>query len=244
MGQSAQTTDDLGKSVDTLGAKLERLTKSGGRKILGLTLADVGVITAATAAWASYEKQMQGLNAQAASLSRTQGQQTRVMKDYTSSVTNLRKEFGTTTSAAAQLTQTVSKMVAVGQTSQLTGLTRIFEQMSHATGESSNNLASSVLNLQKVMSGGVVNSHDTREYADTLTYLAARSNTTASSLADFTAQLAPMGKAMGMSGNQVIGLANMFTKAGQEGFTAATAATKVMQDITYATQTGSPDLAK
>src|SRR5262245_26754132 len=71
MQQSAGSTDNLGKSVDGLGAKIDRLTKSAGRKLLGISAADVGVITAATAAYASWEKQMAGLNVQAQALNRT-----------------------------------------------------------------------------------------------------------------------------------------------------------------------------
>src|SRR5215831_206882 len=150
MDQSAQNTDRFGKSVDSLGQKIDRLTKSAGKKMFGMTLADVGVISAATAAWAHYEKQMQNLTAQAAVVSRTQTQQDKTMKAYTESVKNLRTEFGLTTSSAAQLTQTIAKMPMVN-TSQIKGLTTLFEQMSHATGESAENLASSVLNLQNAM---------------------------------------------------------------------------------------------
>ena len=66
MQQSSMSTDKLGKSVDSLGAKINALSKSAGRKILGITAADVALIGGATAAWASYEKQMSRLQAQAA----------------------------------------------------------------------------------------------------------------------------------------------------------------------------------
>ena len=110
-----------------------------------------------------------------------------------------------------------------------------------ATGESSTGLANSLLSLQKIM--GTPQSQ-TRNYANELTYLAAKSNTSATALAEFSSQIAPMGRAMGMSTKEVIGFSNMFAKAGQDGYTAATAFNKVTQDILQATQTGSPDLLK
>src|SRR5215831_16290485 len=149
MSSSTQTTDTFAKSVDSLGGKIDRLTKSAGRKLLGITAADVGVITGATAAWGAYEKQMSRLTAQAAVVSRSRAEETRTLNEYTQSVRDLRKEFGTTTGEAAQLTQAVSKLA--GNTYQISGLTKVFQQMSMATGESSDQLATSVLNLQKLM---------------------------------------------------------------------------------------------
>ena len=239
MIQSAGSTNQLGKSIDGLGEKIGKLTKSAGKKLLGITAADVALITGATAAWASYEKQMARLNAQAAITGRGREAEQKTMRSYTETVKNLRKEFGSTTSEAAQLTQTIAKMA--DQTRSLKELGTVFTEMSHATGESSSGLASSLLNLQKVM--GTPQSA-TRAYADQLTTLAAKSNTSASALADFSAQIAPMGRAMGMSQKQVIGFANMFTKAGQDGVASATAFSKVSQDITQAVQTGSPELKK
>ena len=93
MDQSAQSTDKLAKSIDSLGAKINQLTKSAGRKMLGITAADVALITGATAAWASYEKQVSRLQAQAAVVNRTREGETRTMKYYADSIKNLRSEY-------------------------------------------------------------------------------------------------------------------------------------------------------
>jgi TP901 family phage tail tape measure protein len=239
MNSSAMATDNFGKSVDSLGAKINNLAKSAGKKMLGISAADVAVIGGATAAWASYEKQIARLQAQAAIVSRSRTQETLVLKQYTDSVKGLRSEFGVTTTEAAALTQQVSKLA--DQTQSIKSLSDTFERMSMATGESSTGLANSLLNLQKIMGTPQT---QTKQYADQLTYLAAKSNTSATALAEFTSQIAPMGRAMGMSQTQVTGFSNMFIKAGQDGYTAASAFNKVAQDITYAVQTGSPDMLK
>ena len=199
----------------------------------------MALIGGATAAWSSYEKQMSRLQAQAAITTRSREQETRAMKDYTSSVKDLRSQFGATTTDAAALTMQITKLS--DGTRGIKDLADTFELMSKATGESSDGLASSLLNLQKIMGTPQT---QTKQYADQLTYLAAKSNTSATALADFSAQLAPMGRAMGMSQTQVTGFASMFSKAGQDGLGAATAFTKVSQDILQAVQTGSPDLHK
>ena len=239
MQASSQSTSQLGKTVDGLGEKINKLTKSAGRKMLGITAADVAVVTGATAAWASYEKQMTRLQAQAAVTTRTRDGEVKVMKAYTASVKELRSQFGFTTSEAAALTQQISKLA--DSTKSIKGLADVFADMSMATGESSEGLANSLLNLQKIM--GTPQSQ-TRNYADQLTYLAAKSNTSATALADFSSQLAPMGRAMGMTQTQVTGFANMFSKAGQDGIAAGSAFSKVSTDILQAVQTGSPDLHK
>ena len=162
---------------------------------------------------------MSRLQAQSAILTRTNAQQERVMKDYTAAVKGLRTEYGTTTAEAAKLVEVLSKVTNVRQTRQLTDLSKVFVDMSKATGESSEGLASSLTNLQKIM-GAPINAKTSKEYADTFTYLSAQTNTSAQGLIDFTAQIAPMAEQMGMSHKQVAGFATGFTKAGQEGFAA------------------------
>jgi len=239
---SAQSTDALGKSIDSLGQKINQLSKSAGKKLLTFTAADVALIGGATAALSSYEKQMSRLQSQSAILSRTSDQQNRTMKDYTGAVKGLRSEFGTTTAEAAKLVGTLSKVTGLRQSRDLGELSKVFVEMSHATGESSEGLANSLTNLQKIM-GTEINSKNTRQYADTFTYLSSQTNMSATGLADFTAQLAPMGRSIGMNEKQVAGFATAFTRAGSEGMGAATVFTKVTGDISKSLASGSPEIA-
>jgi TP901 family phage tail tape measure protein len=242
MTTSAGNTDQLGMAVDGLGRKINNLSKTAGKTLIGISAADVATITGATAAWSSYEKQMSRLQAQSAILTRTNSQQTTVMKDYTSAVKGLRTEYGATTSEAAKLVEVLSKVTDIRQSRDLKDLSKVFEDMSHATGESSEGLATSLTNLQRVM-GAPINSKNTRQFADQFTYLAAHTQTSAQGLIDFTAQLAPTAKAMGMTNNQVAGFATAFAKAGQDSGAAATVFSKITTDITHSMQTGSPEIA-
>ena len=161
---------------------------------------------------------MSRLQAQSAVLTRTNTQQTAVMKDYTAAVKGLRTEYGTTTTEAAKLVETLSKVTNMRKTRDLQDLSKVFVEMSHATGESSEGLASSLTNLQRVM-GTPINSKNARTYADQFTYLAAQTNTSAQGLIDFTAQLAPTARAMGMAPKQIDGLRHRLRqgRAGQWG---------------------------
>src|SRR5215510_2616052 len=242
MNTSAGATDNLGQSVDTLGRKISNLTKAAGKGLIGISAADVATITAATAAWSSYEKQVSTLNAQAAILTRSTTEQKRVMGDYEKSIKTLRSSYGATTSEAARLTQTLSKIVDVRQTRGLTDLSKVFMDMSHATGESADGLASSLTGLQKLM-GKDISAKNTRDYADMFTYLSAQTNTTAQSLVDFTASIAPVGRQLGLNTEQLAGFSAGFAKAGQDGYAAANTFTKMAGDISYAMESGSPSIA-
>lgn len=239
MMASAGQTSALAESVDKLTAKISSMTKNAGKSLLAVSAADIASIGAATAAYAAWEHQMAGLQAQAAILNKTVEGQQRTFATYERSVQGLRREFGTTTTEAAALTQVISKMT--DQTKGVGQLSNTFTKMSQATGESSTTLATSLLALQRTMG---TPQRDTAKYADQLTTLAASANTSASALADFSAQIAPIGRTIGLTQTEVTGVSKAFIQAGQDGYTAANAFNRIMSDIAYATQTGSPDLAK
>lgn len=242
MNQSSGVTQNLGQNVDTLGSKISKLTKVAGKSLIGISAADIALIGGATAAWASYEKQMSRLQAQSAVLGRTNTEQNKLMKDYTASVKGLRTEFGVTTTEAANLIQTLSKVTTLRQSAGLADLSKVFVEMSNATGESSQGLASSLTNLQKLM-GTPINTKTTRQYADQFTYLAAQTNTSAQGLMDFAAQLAPAGRQIGMHEKAIAGWSTAFAKAGQDSGPAIQLFTKITTDIAHSMATGSPEIA-
>ena len=242
MMASAGQTQQLANTVDSLTKKLASISRSAGRGLIDIAAADVGVITAATAAWGAYESQTSRLSAQAAIISRNSMEQTRTMGAYTKSVNQLREGYGTTTREGARLVETISRLTQNRATRDMTGLTKVFTDMSKATGEDSSGLAGSLLNLQKVM-GTQVDRRTTRRYADQLTYLSQQTGTSAASLADFSAQIGPVGQLLNMTQTEVTGVATAFSQAGQDGYGAASAFNKVVTDIAYATESGSPALA-
>lgn len=239
MRQSAMQTDAMGKSVDSLTAKLDRLAKSAGRKMMGIAAADVAGITAATVAYGAWEKQMTSLSAQAAVLNRNMDSQKRTFGEYAQSVNGLRKEFGTTTHEAAALVQTLSKLN--DSTAPVNKLAQTFVRLGAATGESSVQLANSMLQLQKTMG---TPQRETEKFANQLTVLQSRSNSTGTAILDFAQQIAPVGRMVGMTQTDIMGFSNAFIKAGQDGYQASTVFNRMLSDIAQASQSGSPELAK
>ena len=241
MQASAGYTSALASGVDTLGQSINKITKTAGKSMMGIAAGDVALITGATAAWASYEKQISKLQAQAAVVSRSRREEGVILKSYTESVRNLRKEYGTSTSEAAQLTQTIAKMTGNRQRKDVKELADTFTEMSNATGEGSNGLATSLLNLNKVM-GTSMDPKQVGAYADQMTTLAASSNTSAAGLAEFASQIAPVGRLINLTQTEVTGVSKAFISAGQDGYQAATAFNQIVSGIAKATASGSPDL--
>ena len=239
MQQSASTTDQLANSVDTLGKKIDNLAKSAGRKLIGFTAADLGVITAATVAYGAWEKQMTALNSQAAILSSTVAQQRTTFRQYGAEVDSLRRTFGSTTSEAASLVQAISKLS--DQTTPAKALAESFSKLGQAVQESPTALASGMLQLQRTMGTA---QRDTATFNNQLAVLASRSNSSAQGILEFANSIAPVGRLVNMSQTDIMGFSNAFIRAGQDGYQAANVFNRMLSDIAYATQTGSPELAK
>lgn len=239
MNQSAATTSQLMSTVDSLTDKLNRLSKGVGKTALGFSAADIATITTATVAFAQYEKQMVSLNVQAAALTKNTEQQDRLFKSYAGNVSNLRREFAMATSEAAELTQTITSLA--DNTASTDKLTTSFAKLGAATGESAVTLSQSMLMLQRTMG---TPQRDTEKFNNQLFTLAQRSNASASSILEFSQNIAPVGRLVNMTQTDIMGFSNAFMKAGQDGYRASNVFNRMVSDIAYATQTGSPDLEK
>ena len=213
MQQSAGSTDTLGKSVDSLGAKINNALQvrrqEAARDHRCRRRADhrshrgLGQLREADVSAAARRRR---------SSTRTRDAETKVMKDYTAAVKELRSEYGTTTTEAAKLIESSpSCRPAPGA---IKDLAKVFTEMSHATGESSRawpprcptcRRSWAPRNPDPELRGpahlpGGADQHQRHR------------------LIDFTAQLAPIGRAMGMTQTQVTGFATIFAKAGQDGY--------------------------
>ena len=239
MEQSTQSTNAMLNAVDSLSTKIGQMTKTAGKRFMGVAAADVAAITAATMAYGAFEKQMVALNVQAAITTKTMTGQRRVMGEYSDDVNKLRRNFAMSTAEAAQLEQTLTKMSDRSVSIQTLGKT--FGKLGEATGESATQLGSSMLQLQKTMG---TPQRDTEKFSSQLLTLQSRANTSAESILNFSQQIAPVGRAANISQTDLMGFSTAFIKAGQDGYQAANVFNKMMTDITQATATGSPELNK
>lgn len=239
MQQSASMTDRLAASYGSLMDRIGRARDTAQRVSFGVAAADIASVGAMSAAYGHFQEQMRGLQAQSNVLNRTYGDGSQRMKEYTRSVNELRSTFGSTTASAAQLVQTISGFERMGSTQGLSNLADTFEKMSESTGENSAQLAQSVLSLGQTMGTTL---GQAKSYSDQLVTMAAASNTSATSLANFAAQIGPLGRQLNMTQSQVTGFAAAFSKAGQDGYRASNVFSQVTSDIAQSLQTNSPRL--
>lgn len=146
MAASTVQTEQLNKQVDGLGAKLDGLAKRAGRKLQIFGAVDVAGITATSYAAARFEKQMSGLQSQAAALDKSMGSGAKQFGKYKDAVNDMRKEFPVATDEAAGLVKTISGLSDNAEPIQK--LAGSFTKLAGATGESSQELAHGVLSLE------------------------------------------------------------------------------------------------
>lgn len=239
MGMAADNTATLGASVDSLGQKLDKIAKSAGRSMFKFAAADTAGITATTAAYAAFERQMTSLNVQANTLYKTTTAQNKAFQTSTKTVNSLRGEFGTATRDAAALVTSLNK-VADG-TASVDSLAESYTRLGAATGESSVNLAQAMTQLQRTMG---VPQRDTEKLNNQLLVLSQNTNASAGEIVNFAQSIAPVGRMVGISQRDITSFSSAFIKAGQDGYRAGNVFNRLMSDIAYATQSGSPDLKK
>lgn len=235
MQQSATYTDQLSTSLTNLNNKVNSVMRTAGKTLIGVSAADVATITGLTASYARWEDQMSSLQSQAAVLGKTIDGQKRTFNDYKNNVNAVRREFGDTTAGAAQLIQTLSKLN--DHTATVKSLADTYEKLGKASGEAPTALAASMTQLQRTMG---TSQRDTEKYANQLTVLQARSNSSAQAILEFSNSIAPVGRLVGMTQTDLMGFSNGFIKAGQDGYQAANVFNKIISDISNATKTGSP----
>jgi TP901 family phage tail tape measure protein len=230
--QASQETTGLNSQIDTLARSLDNLAKSAGTKLQIFGAGTAAGIVGVTAAYASFEKQMSNLQAQAAVTNRSFSQMEQ-------SVQQLRREFPVSTQAAADLVRQLNGLK--DGTARVNDLAETFTRLGAATGESTGALTQGLLSLQRQMG---TTQRDTAKYANVLTELSQKNGVAAQSILDFSSAIAPIGRVAGMTQTELMGVSTAFTKAGQDGYAAGNAFNKMLTDIMQATQSGSPDLAK
>lgn len=237
MQQAATDTNNLLGALDKVTETLKGVTRSAGKGFAIVAAADVAAITAATAAAASFEKQMSGLQAQAQALSGSMEQGKQRFASYTQAVQSMRREFPIATADATALVSVIAKL---GDTSRpIEEVARSFAKLSASTGEPVTQLAASVLQLNRSMGNGT---QDIERYNAAILKLSSSSGASASGLVQFANALAPASRILNQTEADLLGISAAFSRAGQDGNIAANIFTKMSTDITNAIQTNSPAL--
>lgn len=226
-----QNTNKLLTAVTGVTVAMNRLAQSSGKSIQLVGAGTLAGLTAATAAAARFDTQMQQLQASSMMTGRSHEAMTR-------QVQRMRSEVNMTTSDITSLFTQLNKL---GQGNRsIGGLALEFTKLGAVTGESIPALTQSMIMLQRQMgTEGVAN---TRKYSSVLAHLSENAGVSATAVTDFANAIAPVGKLANMNQQQIMAFSATFAKAGADGFAGANAFNKVLTQITRSTQFGGPEL--
>lgn len=224
-------TDQVISSVDKLLTSLDRLSKNAGRGLQIVSASTVATLTGAATAAGNFDEKLSSLHANAAITDRSVSAVGRTIND-------LRRDLPVTTDTVIALADALNKMGV--EPRDVEKQVNTYVKLAAATGESVGSLASGMTSLQRQM-GTLPGS--TERYANTLAGLSANLGVSATGVLAFSESIAPMARTVGMTQQEVMGFGAAFTRAGQDGYRASMVMTRMMTDISRATQYGTEDLA-
>lgn len=234
VAQADQATRNLSSNIDSLSAKMSQLNRAAQTKLTGFAKADMAGMAGATALAATFESQLKTLRATASVTGQSFDSMKRNIEGVFTSLPVSRGEV-------VQMTQALSQLGVQGGTN-LGQLATTYEKLGAATGEFSISLGQSMTQLNRLMTNA--GPQGAAGFANTLLVLSKNAGVSAQSVSDFSNSIAPMGRVMDMSEKQVLGLSTSFVKAGSDGFVAANLFNSMADEISQATQTGSPAILK
>lgn len=234
VAQASVETDKLALSVDKLSSKLDGLTKRAGKKLMLFGAGGAAGITALGIEAGAFEKKLSVLNATAAITDKSMGATTKQIR-------NLSKEFPIARDEAAALVTTMDKLGA-SSGKNLRIVSESMVKLSAATGEGLTGLTTEMVELQKQM--GTLQTGTMDVFANSLLQVSKSAGVSATGVLQFASAIAPAARAAEISQSAVLGVSTAFTKAGADGYAAASTFNSMLTDITRQIVTGSPEIAK
>lgn len=229
MQEAASSTDQTVTALQRLNETYTNVKQKTNRGLELIAASQVAAVTGLTVAAGRLEQQMGQL--QAKSVYAGGG-----LAQYERSVRSLRTEFGLTSNQAVSM---ISQLNALGQSYQtIQQQAQNWTKMGRITGE---DVTGSMVQLMRQTGA---NPNNSARYAQMVTGLSQQYGAPANNIAGFATSIAPIAQQSGMTTQQTTGISAAFAKSGQDGFAAANAFSKILSDINYAVQYGSPELSK
>lgn len=150
--------------------------------------------------------------------------------------------IGKVTGAVEKLFGNRGTLSSNGAEKRITDTAKAFVRLGAATGESSEALASNMVQLNRSMNTGL-STRRIEAMNDSLTTLSAQSGASATSILTFSKSIAPLAQSAGIGQTQVMGISAAFSKLGDDGFAGANAFSKMMNDLTRSVREGTPQMA-
>lgn len=232
---AAQTqTNAVSDSLSKLTSHLDGITKRAGKKLIHFSRDDFAALGGATAMAATFEKQLSTLSATAVVTGAK-------FSGFKGAVENAFTSFPKSRASIVALVETLTNL-GVTAPRDVNTLTQAFVKLGGATGEPMQQLAQGLMQLTRQMGGA--SSGQVANYANSLLTLSKNAGVSATGVLTFAQAIAPVARTAGIGQASVLGISTAFSKAGADGFLAASAFNTMASDITKLSQTGSPELAK
>ena len=233
MSQANDSTNQLLNTLAKLNQATDNLFKSAGRKLELFGAGSMAGITGAVASLSQLDAQLSRVRANAALTG------TNIPK-IASGLRELSATTGTSQRDLAQLATTIQTMGVRGA-SDVLKLTNTFNQLGQAVGESATGLAQDLVQLTRSM-GQNLDPNQMRRYASAVNEVTQQLGVSATGVTNFAQAIQPMGKLLGISETQLIGISGAFNKAGADGVAAGNAFATIATLISNDVRTGNPQL--
>ena len=234
MSAASVSTEKTGVSVDGLMAKMSKLQKVAGQKLMLFGGGMAAGLTAVTAQAAAYEKSLSTLQGTSAITSKS-------MTGFEKEIGKLSKTLPIARGQAVELVTTLDTL-GVSSTKQIGSIADSMVRLSAASGESLGGLTTGMVELGRQM--GTLSSGNMSTFANSLLTVSKNAGVSAQGVLQFASAIAPASRAAGLTEQQVLGVSTAFAKAGADGFAAGNTFNKILNDITRQIVTGSPEIAK
>lgn len=234
MGQAQTTTDKLLESVNKLSDGINNVFKSAGRKLELFSAGSMAGIAGAVTSLAKLQSAMSQVSATAALTGNTN------VPLLTRNLVQMSTSIPASTQQLAALATTIQGLGVTG-TGQITKLTETFTKLGAATGESSQGLASNMIQLTRSM-GQAIDPQKMQAMASAVANLSAKLGTSATGITQFAQAIEPMGRLIGLTQTQILGLSGAFAKAGADSGPAYNAFNQLTTMIINDLQTGNPQI--
>jgi murein DD-endopeptidase MepM/ murein hydrolase activator NlpD len=232
MSGAIGTTDALTASLGKLAIGLANVYSTTTKRLTLFSAGEVATITALTASAGRLEQQMAHLTAR-------QTMTNQSTRGYNATVNNLRRDLGGTSDEVIGLVTNLTRMNV--PLSQQQSVLKNYAGLAAVTGESITGLSAGITQfMRSVSSTSSFQAAD--KYSSMIASLTNNFGAGAQSTLDFANSIAPLSKTMGMNAQQIAGISAAFSKAGQDGYTAANVYTKILTDVNRAVTYGGPEL--
>jgi hypothetical protein len=234
MASAEGSTNKVLDALSRLNTATDQLFKSAGRKLEIVSASTMVGIGAAVESLARLDKQMSQVRATAVLAGGTS------VPNLTRSLQVLSTVVPASTSDLAAMATTIQGLGVQGSQN-IAKLTETFTKLQAVTGESGQSLASNMIRLTQSM-GHDVDPQRMEAYASAVANLKANLGASAEAITSFAQAIQPMGKLIGLTETQILGLSGAFAKAGADSGPAYNAFNQLTTMLINDLQTGNPQI--